>query len=297
VRWTVPLIGIAGGIATAVFWGASAVAAAQASRMIGTRVALAWVYLFGLVLIVPLAVSVGVPDVGADRLAWHAVATPAAVSAIALLYAAVRRGPIVVVTPIIATQGCVAALFAFALGERLNHLAVLGLGAVTLGSIALIAKAAPPVAAGGADAPVSPRTAAIPLAGLCAVVGGITLYTSARAGESPELDWMLWMLASYRVLGVIAFTVPVTLARRLVWPRGAMGLLFFAAVADAAGFLSYILGTSGSNVAVPAVLASQAAVVSVIIAILVLKERLRTAQAIGLVTLLSGVALIAASQS
>ena len=122
------MIGVVGGLLAAVLWGASGAVAGRSSRLIGAEVALAWVYVTGLVVALPIAAATGLPDFDAATLGWTALAAPTAVGAVYLMYVALRRGPVVLVMPVSASQGGIAALISVALGERLHPLAGVGLG-------------------------------------------------------------------------------------------------------------------------------------------------------------------------
>ncbi len=282
------MIGVVGGVLAAVLWGTSSIAAARSSRLVGAEVALAWVLLGGLAIALPAAAVAGLPHPSARAIAWAAVAAPSGVAGIYLTYAALRRGPVVLVMPITASQGWLVAVVAVALGEHLAVLAALGLTVVMLGMYAVMRRP------GGAAGEVPHPTGAIALAALCAVVSALALYGSARAGAELGAPWLL---ATFRVVGVLGFAVPVAASGRLRRPGRATRFVLFAALADAGAFASYVVGATHGSVAVPAVISSQFAAVAVVIGFLTMGERLTRAQLVGMVAILGGVALVTAAQS
>jgi drug/metabolite transporter (DMT)-like permease len=270
-----------------VLWGVSGVAAARSSRIIGAEVALAWVYIVGLVVALPAAFATGLPHFKGSALGWTVVSAPAAVASLYVMYAALRRGPIVLVLPLTASQGGVAAVVAVGFGERLQALAWLGLGIGMLGMYAVMRR--PAQTAGGIPHP----TLAIALAVLCAALSGFALYGSARAGSTLGA---LWLLAILRVAGVLGVTVPVALRGALRRPGPAARLVLFCGLADTGAFTSYIVAADHGGVAVPAVISSQFAAVSVLIGVVAMGERLSRLQLGGILSILAGVALVTAVQ-
>ena len=283
------MIGVAGGLLAALLWGTSTTASTHASRRIGAEISLAWVYVVGLLVALPVAVSTGLPHADGRGLAWTAVSASAGISSLYLLYAALRRGPVVLVAPISASQGAAAAVLAVLLGERLHILAGVGLGVLVLGLFAVMRRPGGP-----AGRPAHP-TAAIVLASLSAALAALALYGSARAADSLGTPWLL---AVFRIAGVAALMTPLVVSGRLRRPGPVTRLVVFCGLADTAALASYIVGaTHGSSVAVPAILASQYAAVAVLIGVLTMGERLTRGQLAGVVAILGGVALVTAAQS
>jgi drug/metabolite transporter (DMT)-like permease len=100
-----------------------------------------------------------------------------------------------------------------------------------------------------------------------------------------------------RVAGVVGVTVPVALRGSLRWPGPVTGLVVFCGLADTAAFASYVAAANHGGIAVPAVLSSQFAAVSVLIGVLAMGERLSRFQLGGVVSILRGIALVTAVQS
>ncbi len=95
---------------------------------------------------------------------------------------------------------------------------------------------------------------------------------------------------------MLALTVPLVAARRLRPPDGIVPFVVFSGLADAAAFGSYIYAAKTSGVVVPAVVSSQYAAVSAIIAAFAFGERLSRVQLVGVVAILAAVAVVTAVQ-
>src|ERR1700754_1134104 len=170
-----PVIGVLGGLAAAVLWGLSAVCGAQASRILGSVEASAWVLGLGFAILIPFAVGAGAPpDASAEIGVWTAVTAVTGLLGFVLMYAALRAGPVSLVTPIVSAEGAVAAAIAVAAGEPLSALAAVARAAVVVGTVVVVRR--PP---GDSEAHAHVGIGAVSLAVLCAIVFGLALYASA----------------------------------------------------------------------------------------------------------------------
>jgi drug/metabolite transporter (DMT)-like permease len=282
------MTGVVGGLVAAILWGISGVVAGRAARALGPDVALAWVYLVGLAVALPIAAAIGLSHPDAGSLGWTGAAAPAAVASLYAMYAALRRGPSVLVLPLVASQGGVAAVVAVGFGEHLRAAAAVGLAVAMLGMYAVMRP--PHVSRRELPHP----TAAVALAVVCAAISGFALYASARAGAGVGA---VWVLAILRLAGVLAVSVPVAVRGRLRLPRSALRPVVFCGLADTAAFTSYVLAANRGGVAVPAVISSQFAAVSVLIGVVLMGERLSRLQLGGVAGILAGVALVTAVQA
>ena len=279
------MIGVIGGTIAAVLWGTSGFVAARSARAIGSLVALAWVYIVGLAVALPVALSTGAPEVDGAGAAWAIVTAAAAVASLFLMYAALERGPVVLVMPLTAAQGGLAALLAVGTGEQLHWLAAAGLVAVGLGLAAVIR----------APADAAPRpAAAIVLALLSAATAAAALFGSAEAGGAIGTPWLLVVL---RATGVVALALPLAASGRLHAPGRAGPLVVYSGLADTGAFAAYIIAASRDGVVVPAVLATQYATIAAVLGILALGERPTRPQLAGVGAILIGVAVVTAVQA
>jgi drug/metabolite transporter (DMT)-like permease len=282
--------GIVGGLLAALLWGSSTVTDARATRIVGAVGVLGWGSIAGCTITLPIALvfAHNGSHVGERGLLWLAISSLAAVAAFAPFYRALRLGPVPLVAGIGALEGAVAATISFAAGERLPALTLLGL-VIALGGMTFVLNSVRmPVARGHGH----PLRAGL-LATLAASLFGLSLFAGARAIEQvPEL----WLPAGSRTFGTVLIALPLALLGYLPRPGRFLRFVFYSAFAQSSGYLSFLVAARSSGISVPAVLASQASVVGMVVSFLVLGERLSRRQLAGIAALLTGVALVAATR-
>ena len=294
------LLAVLGGLGAAVCWTVSALCASSASQAIGADSTLGWVMLIGLVLVIPPTAVLASPS-GLSPAVLGLLAAAGATNVVGLLveYVAFRRGKVGLVTAIASTEGMVAAVISAVAGARLSLITGLLLGLVTLG--VAVAAASPDAdapadeerpAEGAADGS-SPRRRRIPwgvLAVATALLFGVSLYTTGRAGEQVSL---LWTVVPARVFGSALVAAPLTARRRLRLTRRALPLVAAAGAAEVLGVLSYALGAR-HDLPVAAVLSAQFAALTAVAAYFIHGQRLSRRQLAGLAAVVAGVTLLAA---
>jgi drug/metabolite transporter (DMT)-like permease len=280
------LVGVAGGLAAALLWGISGFAAARSTRILGAAAALAWVYIVGLATAIVAISFTHLPSAGAGAIAWNVVGDATAVTSLYTMYAAVRHGPVVLVMPICAAQGAVAALLGVASGETVGALGAAGIVLTVVGLYG--AMRSPRAAAARAD----PK--ALGFAAASALTAGLALFASTRAGASLGTAWTV---ASLRTAGVLGVTAPLALRGGFRLPRSATPYVVFSGLADTGGLASYVWASTRAGVIVPAVLGSQYAAVSALLGMVALGERPTRLQLGGVCAILAGVAIVTAAQS
>jgi drug/metabolite transporter (DMT)-like permease len=210
------------------------------------------------------------------------------VAAFAPFYRAVQLGPVPLVAGLGATEGGVAAAISFATGERLPALTLLGLVVALAGMLVVLTSVRTPVPEGHGH----PLQAGL-LATLAATLFGLSLFAGARAIDHvPEL----WLPAGSRTFGTVLVAIPLLLIGKLPRAGRFLRFTFYSALAQSSGYFAFLIAAGSSGVSVPAVLASQASVVGMVISFLVLGERLSRIQLAGIATLLAGVAVVAATR-
>jgi drug/metabolite transporter (DMT)-like permease len=301
------LLAVLGGLGAAVCWTVSALCASSASQAIGADSTLGWVMLIGLVLVIPPTAVLASPS-GLSPGVLGLLAAAGATNVVGLLveYVAFRRGKVGLVTAIASTEGMVAAVISAVAGARLGLTTGLLLGLVTLGVAVAAAspdadasadEERPPAdeerpAEGAADG-TSPRRRRIPwsvLAVSTALLFGVSLYTTGRAGEQVSL---LWTVVPARVFGSALVAAPLTARRRLRLTRRALPLVVAAGAAEVLGVLSYALGAR-HDLPVAAVLSAQFAALTAVAAYFIHGQRLSRRQLAGLAAVVAGVTLLAA---
>ena len=287
-----PVLAILGGLGAALCWTVSALCGSSAARAIGANSTLAWVMLFGLVIVIPPVVVLADPaQLSPPVLGLLAAAGACNVAGLLVEYLAFRRGKVGVVTAIASTEGMVAAVISAVVGARLGLTTGLLLGLVTLG--VAVSAASPdhdqPAAAEGQAAgrrTVRGTVLAVPVA----LLFGVTLYTTGRAGQQVSV---LWALVPARLFGSALLAAPLAARRRLRLTRRALPLVAAAGAAEVLGVLSYAIGAR-HDLAVAAVLGSQFAALTAVAAYFIHGHRLSRSQLAGLAAVVAGVTLLSA---
>jgi drug/metabolite transporter (DMT)-like permease len=219
--------------------------------------------------------------------------------ALGLLYHGLATGRMSVVAPITAVVAAIVPLlWGLASGERPSALALVGV-AVALVSVALIS-GAPPHDDHPADAATPPvRTVIGPAVASGLGFGAIYVLLAATSADAG-----LWPLVVARPLAV-ALTVGVALvvavrartavATTLVAPRGAWPYVAGAGVLDITANATYLAATNAGLLSIVAVLSSLYPAATVVLARLVLGERLHRIQVAGLALAACGIAAMAAA--
>lgn len=310
------MIAILGGLGAAILWAAATLASSRSSRMIGSRVVLAWIMIVGTVVGLPLALATGVPtDVRPEVYGYLLIAGFSYSGGLYAAYRALTVGKVSIVAPIVATEGALAAVLAIALGDTLALLSIVVLGAIAVGVVlSSMEPARPDVPAGDieltADALDGPAPAAgsyaasaepahtdtrqavlLSLAAALIFAIGIVASGTAAASIPP-----IWVSLSSRIVGLVLVTLPLLLQRRLVMTRAVLPLVLLSGVAEILGSTLSAWGATDS-IAIVAVLGSQFAAIAAVVAFFLFGERLSRLQTIGVATIVVGVTILAILQS
>jgi drug/metabolite transporter (DMT)-like permease len=277
------MIAILGGLGAAVAWAGSTLCASRAARMIGAGSVVAWVAVVGLVITAPFVAAAGVParlDAGAAG--WLLLSGAGTLAGLMTAYVAYRAGDVVLIAPIISTEGAIAAVIALAAGETIGSgtAATLVLIAIGIGLAALPAKADRAAASG------VPR--AVAYACVAALCFGASLYATGRAGSQLPVAWVL---LPFRLLGSVLVAAPLAIGGRLALTRRTAPLVLASGVFEVLGFASFTLGAR-HGVAVAAVLSAQFAAIAAVAAYFLFHERLRRTQFAGVVVVIAGVSVL-----
>ncbi|HTZ24328.1 MAG TPA: EamA family transporter [Streptosporangiaceae bacterium] len=291
-----PLVAVLCGLGAAVAWTVSALCASSASQAIGADSTLGWVMLIGLVIVIPPTAVLASPSrLSPAVIGLLAVAGATNVIGLLVEYVAFRRGKVGLVAAIASTEGMVAAVISALAGARLGLTTGLLLGLVTVGVA---------VAAAGPDADArlreerpaedaDRRRRRVPwgvLAVSTALLFGVCLYTTGRAGQQVPV---LWTLVPARVFGSAAVAAPLAARRRFRLTRRALPLVAAAGAAEVLGVLSYAIGAR-HDLPVAAVLSAQFAALTAVAAYFIHGQRLSRIQVAGLAVVVVGVTLLAA---
>jgi drug/metabolite transporter (DMT)-like permease len=290
------MIAILGGLATAVLWASTLLGSARASRLIGPWSTLAWVMLIGLAVALPLVLLTGTDvRLTSGDLLNLAIAGVANSGGLLLGYAALRRGKVAVVGPIVSTEGAIGAVLAIIAGDPVSAATGVLLAVIAAGVVLASVERSADRAVEDDDTRPNPdatgRSAAV-TAGLAmgaAILFGINLFVTSRIADALPVAWSI---LPARVAGVAAVSLPLILTRRINIRREAVPFLVLVGLAEVAGIATFALGARDSA-PVTSVIASQFAGIAAVVAFVLFRERLSRIQVAGVATIAVGVAGLA----
>jgi drug/metabolite transporter (DMT)-like permease len=272
-------------LASAVSFGISDVAGAVATRRSAAPSVAIGIVLTGALALAPLLVIVpGTPSVQA--LLFGAAAGLVGNIGLVLYLRCMALGPIGVISPIAGLVGASIPVGwgAVVVGDDLTAGQVTG---ILLGLISVVAVAYVPgtsIRESGSRGPAMALVAGV-------AFGLFYLFLDA----TPEASG-LWPLVGSRLVGVLPVTVfAVATARPLVVPRAAVPLTVLAGVTDVAANALFLLATRNGLLSLVSLLASLYPVAALLIARLMLAERLSRLQGAGVFLALIATALVVGS--
>jgi drug/metabolite transporter (DMT)-like permease len=275
---------------SSLLWGSADFLGGILSRRLPAVLVVACSQVAGLFAVLAAAVVAGALDAPTGYLPWALAAGVTGVIGLVSFYAALASGTMGVVSPIAALGVVVPVVVGFAQGERPGAVQVVGI----VVAIAGVVLASGPELSGKAG--VRPLVLAV----VAAFGFGLALLFIAKGSRDSTLMTLLAMrVTSVTVLG-LALGAMALRARRAGAPRGPrleprdFALLAAVGVADAAANLTFGWSSTRGLVSVAAVLGSLYPVVTVLLARVVLNERLGRAQTVGVAGALAGVVLIGA---
>ncbi|MDT0277624.1 EamA family transporter [Blastococcus goldschmidtiae] len=270
-------------LASAVVYGASDFLGGLATRRASVFGVVAVSQVIGLVALLVLLPWLGGP-VGTADLAWGAAAGLAGAAGLVVFFRTLAGGVMSVVAPVTAvTAAAVPVLVGLAGGETIGTWARVGI-ALALAAVVLVS------AESGLSALRAARPAALAPALLAGSMFGLFFVlldrTSADAGLTP--------LVTARVASVgLVVCIALAAGQSLRVTRAALPLVATSGVGDMTANALFLLATQADGpLAITGVLASLYPVSTVVLAQVVLRERLVGAQVTGLLTAATAVVLI-----
>jgi drug/metabolite transporter (DMT)-like permease len=225
---------------------------------------------------------------GRADLLWGALAGVTGGAGVALLYRALAIGVMAVVAPTTAVCAVVIPVFvSVALGERP---AATTFGGIALAIVAIVLVSQSSDGASGTRGEADQRrTRAFFLAVLSGVVIGFFFVALSRTSSQAGL----WPLVVARTVSVVLFAVMAFLASKpLRIPIATLGIVLAAGALDMLANLLYLLASRAGPLSVVVTLASLYPASTVLLARLVLHERLSARQWVGVSCALVAVAII-----
>ena len=241
-------------------------------------------HLVGLVGVVAMSVLVADEFDGGDFLLGAAGGAFGAV-AIALLYRRLAIGPMQVVAPVTAiTSAAVPAAWGVGSGDEISLLAWAGV-ALGLGAIGLVSLSS--------AEPHAPVTAAVIIESLLAGVGFGAFFIFLDATDAASAPWPV---AGARLCTVAVLIPFMALTRRPMMAKGAVTLTLIAVTGllDTAANVTFLYASDRGLLTLVAVLSAMYPVATVILARLVLSERMTRPQMWGFLAAMAATVLIAA---
>ncbi len=276
-----PLLGPLLALGSAVCYGAADFAGGMLTRKRPAMAVVGVSQALSLVVLLIVLPFVGLPtDLG--WLPWSALAGLMGAIGLVAFYQALSFGTVGVVSPISATGAAIPVTIGLASGEQPGTWQLVGIGVALLGAIL----ASGPELRGEEHV----KTKAIWLALVAAGGFGLTFWAISRAAASSPFMTMVGM----RGTSVILFGAAALITRSLggITVRE-LPALTAVGVGDVAANGLLGLSTRFGLLSVSSVLSALYPVVTVALAAVILKERMRAIQVLGVVCALAGVALIA----
>ena len=201
---------------------------------------------------------------------------------LAAFYRALALGTMSIVSPIVACSAVVPFAISLATGERPSEVALAGAAVALAGAVVASIEER--------RAPARERAQAVALAGFAALALGVFVYfLGLGSREGSALSTLVGArIASLAVLTALVVTTGarIRVGRRAVAPLAAIGLCDLGANA------LFAAASGHGLLALVSVLGSLYPVTTVVLAHLVLRERLTAVQALGVAVALTGVAVL-----
>jgi len=290
-------------ITASVAYGTSDFVASYAGRRV-TPLAIAWwAHVFGAVALAALALAVaGLPQLSA--LALGALAGGIAAAGLVLFYGALAHGPVSIITPLAATGAAIPVLVGFARGEAPSAVALCGLVVAAVGVLTVATTrsveeepgAPGPGARPGCMEEQGARCPRLPpaLAALLAAVSFGIAFVLVDAGGNDASP--LWVAAGLQVGGVLGL-IPIVLSgplERIALTRPSLTSVAGTGALVAAGDVALAFAFAEGTLSTVSVLSSLDSVVSILLAQVILMERLSARQTAGVGAAVAGAVLLAA---
>jgi drug/metabolite transporter (DMT)-like permease len=275
------LAAVALGLASAASWGAGDFSGGLASKRTPLLGVLVAGQATGVALIAATAVLAGEPAPSPAAVAWGVAAGALGAVGLAALYRGLAVGRMAVVAPVSAVLSAALPVAWGALAEGMPPASKLAGFALALAGIWLVARA---------DGPGEGRDGVgLALLAGCGFGGFLVLMHHAAQGGT------FWPLAAARGTSA-ALALGVALVRGRAWAPSpsAAPIAVLAGALDAGGNAFFVLAAKAGRLDVAAVLSSMYPATTVLLAAVLLRERVSRPQGAGLAAVLAAIALIAA---
>jgi drug/metabolite transporter (DMT)-like permease len=276
------LLAVALGLAAGLSWGVSDFLGGVKSRTLELLAVMVLSQGMGLALVALIVAVRGEGPPAGEQLLYASLSGVSGVLGLAAFYRGLAVGAMAVVAPISATGAAIPVVAGLISGERPSAAQAAGI-ALAIAGVVVASREAP---AEGGPARVATGVG-LALVAACGFGGFFVAMDAASE------DDVFWAILVNRITGVSGLVLAALALRRSVAVPGreAATLLLIGTMDIAANTLYAVASTEGL-ISVVAVLASLYPVVTIMLARLVLGERVRPLQRVGIVVAISGVALI-----
>ena len=278
-------------LASALLYGAGDFTGGLATRRASTLPVIVLSQLSGLVLLALLFPLLPAASPSRADLWWGVAAGLTGGVGVALLYRALSIGRMAVVAPTTAVCAVVVpVLVSVALGERPGPTAAAGI-VLGLVAIVLVSQQTAPESAGS-----RPTGGRLPPGVGIALVSGVAvgLFLLSLAQTRPEAG--MWPILASRTTSVALFGLAALFTRRSVRLPGVLALTLFCGVLDMTANALYLVAARVGPLSVVVTLASLYPASTVLLARVVLGERLNLRQVAGVACALAAIALIVSGE-
>jgi len=276
-----PLASVAFGLVSAASWGAGDFSGGLATRRAPAAGVVIASQAVGVAVLVAVALVTGEAAPSAGQLWWAALAGANGAFGLLALYSALASGRMGIAAPI---SGVVGAVVPVLVGMRLHGppgaMRLTGFALALVGVWLL-------TAAGGSVERARPRELVLPF--LAGVSFGLFLVFIHRAGGTG----ILWPLTAARGTSIAVLIAIGAMTRTLRLPgRSALALTVLAGLLDTGGNAFFVLAAQAGRLDVAGVLSSLYPAATVMLACLLLGERLTGRQTAGAVATLGAIACV-----
>jgi drug/metabolite transporter (DMT)-like permease len=266
----------------AVAWGSMEVLLLRSAKEIGALRLNLWLMVVGGLLIAPVVVLSG-PVPSPDDLPIAVAPALVGLAASTTYMMALRDGMLSLVSPTVATSGGLGAVLAVVvLGERLTPVQIGGLTAAVAGVVLATSRGR--------------RGSARGMGWAIAAALLFGLYTVTLAVASERLG-PVWAVVAYRITGLVVLGAFFAVRRVSPWlDPVSFRRVSMAAILETVGFVAFTVALTIGPVAVVSVIMAQFSTVAVVLATVVLRERLLSHQWVGVVMMLTATAVLGATR-
>ncbi len=272
------------GLTSALTWGMGDFAGGLASRRASAYRAALYGEAFGLLLLLAAAAVIREPAITRMDWIWSILAGMIGSTGLVILYRALAEGEMSIAAPVSALMAAVLPVLFAALSEGLPKWVTFVGFALALAAIWLVSQSQ------DVSKKVLVRFTDLRMPLISGICFGIYFILMNQGSHQA----VLWPLIAARIAGTVTLAAFVVAKHQLAWPgKDVWPLVILNAAGDIGGNTFFILSGQAGRLDVASVLGSLYPGTTVLLAWLVLKERLNLMQRIGILAALAAIVLIA----